>query len=147
MANPVKALPKRGSLIRPHLDKPDEYREVVATGGNSAATSVADAGSLSMTFSTVQEEGVADYLILQGGAATSLVAGAEAGLVGTTISSFKIGGNELIGGGNVPAQMFGWNSVNSPKISIPVDSTRAIVITGANNSGATAEYSAGITLS
>jgi hypothetical protein len=142
-----KKLPKRGSLLRPHLDKEDEFREVIASGGNSAATATADAASSTLTFSNIQEEGIVDYFILQAGAAIALVAGSNAGLVGTVVTSAKIGGNELIGGGNVPAQLFAWDSQYNPRVGIPVDSTRTLTVTITNNSGAGIESTAGVTLS
>lgn len=139
--------PRKGTILRPALDNDDEFRSVIAIGGNSAATSVADGATATLTFSSAQEEGFVDRLILQGGAAVSLVAGAEAGLTGCTVSSFKCGQNdELISNGYVPARLFEAVSVHNPKIGKYIKNNDAIVVQVVNNSGATMELTAGCTM-
>lgn len=144
MARDSKMFPRRGSVHRPALDDQPGQREVLAVGGTSAALSVADAGAIAITMASCQEEGVADFLVLQSNAAVALVAGD--GLAGLTLSEVKIGGNTLIGGGNVPATIFGAQSRHNPRIGIFIDSTKAITVAGLNNSGATVEVTAGVTI-
>lgn len=141
-----KILPAKGTVYRPAFGDQEGYRSLIATGGNSAATSTADAGSATLTFAACQEDGVLERMIFVCNAAVSLVAGADASERGVVITSIKVKNDELIGGGNVPAALFSERSLWNPPIGKPVDANTAVSVTYTNNTGATIEATAGATI-
>jgi hypothetical protein len=135
------AKPKRGSAIRP-TEAAGEYRSIIAMGGNGAsqATSIADAGSATLTF-TVSEAGWLDRLVVMGNAAAALAAGTVVAPIGAYVTSIKHNNDELVTGA-VPATVFGHDSQSNPPMGHYVRPSDSLTITIVNQSGATAEYGA-----
>lgn len=133
----------RGSIIR-RSGTGQGFRDIVAIGGPTF-TAAANAASGTMAF-TFAEPGILDKMILMGGAAVSLVAGADSALAGCYVTSITLNGNGLVSG-NVPALIFHERSVISPAFGHSVQpGTSVLSVVALNESGAALEFGVGFSV-
>ncbi len=144
MPAPRRGLVPPSTLVKGSLSRKAAgggFRSIVAAGSSVQAASVADAASSTTLAISIAEPGIADRLVLMGGAAVALVASsAEGPLVGSYLTTLSFNGDNFISG-NVPATIFSSISNVSPFIgAVLIPGTSQISVIVQNQSGAAVEY-------
>lgn len=144
MAPPRRGLIPPMTLVKGSLSRKAAgggFRSIIAAGSSVQAASVADAASSTTLAISIAEPGIADRLVLMGGAAVALVASsAEGPLVGSYLTTLSFNGDNFISG-NVPATIFSSISNVSPFVgAVLIPGTSQITVIVQNQSGAAVEY-------
>jgi len=122
-------------------------RDTIVAGATVAAVTASDGATATLTI-TAQRPCVLEHIVLGANAAVALVAGNDAGLAGTAVTSIALAGRQYVNGSAayVSGEVFSAYSRVNPVFGVGMDSTNSMVILLANYTGAGIETWAGCTL-